>query len=175
MNKSILISIQPKYVEKILNGEKTIEIRKTMPKCELPIDVYIYCTKARKPQQDKDCVREDYLTVPHPWFKQHSHIKQQYVLGANYGECLNGKVVTKFTLKNVEQFYIFTEGLIQYWNACNLGKSCIPYDGLVNYIGKGKNGYAWNIDNLEIFDIPKDLNEFLVKAPESWCYVRKEK
>ena len=46
--KSIMISIQPQYVEKILNGEKTIEIRKTMPKCELPCKVYIYCTKPRK-------------------------------------------------------------------------------------------------------------------------------
>ena len=39
-----MISIKPKWVAKILNGEKTIEIRKTMPKCDLPIDVYIYCT-----------------------------------------------------------------------------------------------------------------------------------
>ena len=47
MNKSILISIKPRFVAKILNGEKTIEIRKTMPKCKLPIDVYIYCTKTK--------------------------------------------------------------------------------------------------------------------------------
>ena len=45
ITKKILISIQPQWVEKILNGEKTIEIRKTMPKCELPVKVYIYCTK----------------------------------------------------------------------------------------------------------------------------------
>ena len=46
--KEILISIKPKWVEKILNGEKTIEIRKTMPKCELPCKVYIYCTKGKE-------------------------------------------------------------------------------------------------------------------------------
>ena len=46
--KSILISIKPKWVAKILNGEKTIEMRKTMPKSDLPIDVYIYCTKDRE-------------------------------------------------------------------------------------------------------------------------------
>ena len=34
--REIMISIQPQWVEKILSGEKTIEIRKTMPKCELP-------------------------------------------------------------------------------------------------------------------------------------------
>ena len=33
--KSILISIRPEYAGKILNGEKTIEIRKTIPKYEL--------------------------------------------------------------------------------------------------------------------------------------------
>ena len=31
MQKSVLISIQPKWVEKIASGEKTIEVRKTKP------------------------------------------------------------------------------------------------------------------------------------------------
>ena len=43
--KSIIISIKPEWVYKILTGEKTLEIRKTFPVCEYPIDVYIYCTK----------------------------------------------------------------------------------------------------------------------------------
>ena len=43
--KSIMISIQPQWVSKILNKEKLVEIRKTKPKCELPCKVYIYCTK----------------------------------------------------------------------------------------------------------------------------------
>lgn len=41
--KSVLISIQPKWVEKIVNGEKTIEVRKTAPQ-EVPFKCYIYCT-----------------------------------------------------------------------------------------------------------------------------------
>jgi predicted transcriptional regulator len=45
--KAVLISIQPKWVEKIANGEKTIEVRKTAPKCEEPFKCYIYCTKTR--------------------------------------------------------------------------------------------------------------------------------
>lgn len=45
MNKVIIISEQPKGLAKILNGDKRIDIRKTMPKCELPIDVYYFCTK----------------------------------------------------------------------------------------------------------------------------------
>ena len=46
--KKILISIKPKWVAKILNGEKTIEVRKTAPKCELPCEVYIYCSKGKE-------------------------------------------------------------------------------------------------------------------------------
>ena len=42
--KSVLISIQPKWVEKIVNREKTIEVRKSRPKIETPFTCYIYCT-----------------------------------------------------------------------------------------------------------------------------------
>ena len=41
--KSVLISIRPKWTEKIANGEKTIEVRKTAPQ-EVPFKAYIYCT-----------------------------------------------------------------------------------------------------------------------------------
>lgn len=41
--KSVLISIKPKWVDKIASGEKTIEVRKTAPK-EVPFKAYIYCS-----------------------------------------------------------------------------------------------------------------------------------
>lgn len=41
--KSVLISICPKWVDKIVSGEKTIEVRKTAPK-EVPFKAYIYCS-----------------------------------------------------------------------------------------------------------------------------------
>ena len=44
--KSILISIKPKWVEKIESGKKTIEVRKSAPK-EVPFKAYIYCTKGK--------------------------------------------------------------------------------------------------------------------------------
>ena len=44
---AILMSIRPKWVAKILNGEKTIEIRKKFPKDYVGW-VYIYCTKDKK-------------------------------------------------------------------------------------------------------------------------------
>lgn len=47
--KSVLISIRPKWCELIANGKKTIEVRKTRPKCDTPFKCYIYCTKDFKP------------------------------------------------------------------------------------------------------------------------------
>lgn len=46
MIKAVLISIRPKWCEKIASGEKTIEVRKTRPKLETPFKVYIYCTQS---------------------------------------------------------------------------------------------------------------------------------
>lgn len=46
--KAVMISIQPKWVAKIANGEKTIEVRKTAPNCAALCEsfkCYIYCTK----------------------------------------------------------------------------------------------------------------------------------
>lgn len=45
MSKAVMLSIRPKWVEKIANGEKTIEVRKTKPKLDTPFKCYIYCTQ----------------------------------------------------------------------------------------------------------------------------------
>lgn len=45
MSKAVLISIRPKWVEKIANGEKTIEVRKTRPNLPTPFKAYIYCSQ----------------------------------------------------------------------------------------------------------------------------------
>ena len=44
MSKAVLISIRPEWCEKIANGEKTIEVRKTRPKMDPPFKGYIYRT-----------------------------------------------------------------------------------------------------------------------------------
>lgn len=44
MGKAVLISIRPEWVEKILSGKKTLEVRKTRPTMETPFKCYIYCT-----------------------------------------------------------------------------------------------------------------------------------
>lgn len=48
MSKAVMISIRPKWCEKIARGEKTIEVRKTRPKkLKNPFKCYIYCTQGR--------------------------------------------------------------------------------------------------------------------------------
>ena len=42
MRQAVLISIRPKWCEKIISGEKTIEVRKTRPKMDTPFKCYIY-------------------------------------------------------------------------------------------------------------------------------------
>lgn len=190
--KSILISIKPKYVADILNHKKTIEVRKSMPKCDLPIDVYIYCTKDNKHKLE------------------YCDYNGSCWSANDGGDYYNGKVVAKFTLNKVEEIdkicgnYVIKENeksSIHY--ECWLHKSCLLTSEISNYL-KGKIGYAWHIDNLVIFDKPKELREFrpsyrgkcqtskckycneyglcdveckderLTKAPQNMCYVEVE-
>lgn len=147
MKKAILISIRPEWVEKILNGEKTIEIRKSMPKCELPIDVYIYCSNPNKYR----------------------------LWRSSYRNVLNGKVVAKFTLNKVEKFKVEHLPLLQemgYINPYTLisftgnlktmyleQNSCLLLEDVYKY-AQNENVFAWHIENLQIFDKPMELSEF---------------
>ena len=45
MSKAVMLSIRPKWVEKIAGGEKTIEVRKTRPNLPTPFKAYIYCSR----------------------------------------------------------------------------------------------------------------------------------
>lgn len=173
--KAIMISIQPKWVAKILNGEKTIEIRKTCPQVfkhlkpyeGCSIDVYIYLTKNGGELFDGQA------TCPY----------------------LSGKVVAKFTLNKCREWHNYSwQEITKY--------GCISDNELREYSKGHKSLYIWHIDNLVIFDKPKELSEFvcacptekcckckyakfmcgqiacnkpkLTKAPQSWCYVEVE-
>lgn len=168
--KSILISIKPEWVALILNGNKTVEIRKTMPKCELPIKVYIYCTKAKSTNRHL-LKLDDEISGTH------------FVIG-HYGERIDGLVVAEFMLNRVEELEktilptiptcVYLTKTKRFASAVEkIG--CLSQNEIYNYLG-GKNGYAWYIDNLKIYDKPKELSEFGVKSqPQSWCYVEEIK
>lgn len=42
MSKAVLISIRPMWSQKIMSGQKTVEVRKTRPKMDTPFKCYIY-------------------------------------------------------------------------------------------------------------------------------------
>ena len=163
MSKSILISIQPQWVEKILKGEKTIEIRKTMPKCELPCKVYVYMTKKRNFFMANRKGEEI-------WFGDGLRYDKTEIV--KFPKCdvqywhLLGKVVAEFTLNKIENMVKHEKGK-DFWNFIDsnyiqnlLKKSCLSMEQIVNYVGDNKDAYAWFIEDLKIYDKPKELSEF---------------
>ena len=169
--KSVLISIRPKWTEKIANGEKTIEVRKTAPK-EVPFKAYIYCTIGNG-------VKGDYL-VP-------SGI-----------QC--GKVIGEFICDKVERLEEHIEqGGLYYILSDTFNEQAQLDNWELHDYGKGKTLYGWHISDLKIYDKPKELSEFCIpckvscencknpiyfecwceekgkkivtRPPQSWCYV----
>ena len=175
MSKAVMLSIRPKWCEKIANGEKTIEVRKTKPKLETPFKCYIYCTLPKYPHED--FIVTDY---PMPQF---------------YG---GGKVIGEFTCDRIFPINVFDNGSIQNWLFEHMERSCLTYEELADYIGNGKTGHGWHISDLLIYDQPRELSEFqratdpcdschaeytwectdckkfggnIKRPPQSWCYV----
>lgn len=173
--KSFLISIRPKWSAKILNGEKTAEIRRTAPKEWVdylsgktkkkpePMTGYIYCTQGK----------------PYVAYVDGKLYTQGDGTGRGPADiCFNGKVVAKFTLREVERF-----SKIEMSNGSTaiegpfktiikiLKKACLSVEELLAYCKMGDN-YAWQISDLVIFDKPKELSEFKEDF-QSWVYNRK--
>src|SRR5690606_1761593 len=88
MTKSLMLSIQPKHLVNILNGYKTLELRKTVPK-DFKGWVYIYCTKSKKDILHK--YKDKYYT-------------NHYLTFTDSAEVLNSKVVARFWFD--ETYYI---------------------------------------------------------------------
>lgn len=64
---NILISIKPQWCNLILNGRKTLEIRKSKPNLTTPFRCYIYCSEknAQNPHHNsKYTIRTEKLLKP---------------------------------------------------------------------------------------------------------------
>lgn len=171
--KAVLISIQPKWVEKIANGKKTIEVRKTAPK-QVPFKCYIYCTYPKKPA----------YTL---WLNRRT--KNKFLA--------DGKVIGEFVYDKVFLLHPYTydrgsadlerRKFIQTFEGSSkeneiLAATCLTQDEMFDYIGAGNYGYGWHISDLKIYDKPKELSEFFTpmgkrpsymveRPPQSWQYV----
>lgn len=154
--KSILISIKPEWVAKILNGGKTIEIRKTCPKeHHYSFDVYIYCTKPRGSRWKAVHLIGRRLNSPDPCSS---------FLG-------DGKVVAKCKCL-IGQMDFNNPKLGDGYADCILNDCCLTLEQARRYQGNRPTLKLWHISDLVIFSRPKKLSEFgLTRAPQSWQYV----
>lgn len=135
MSKAVMISIRPKWCEKICNGEKTIEVRKTRPKLQTPFKCYIYCT------------------MDHPYISVSCGELDKLNYRTNtVGRC-NGKVIGEFICDRIY-------GLAPLNHAPDdvEQQACLTREEIVRYL-KGV-GYGWHISDLKIYDKPKELSEF---------------
>lgn len=194
--KALLISIHPEHALNILNGSKTLELRKSVPKGYVGW-VYGYVTKG-KPRLFKIDGFDDYNVSNLPPF---------------YGNTINGTIPFRFWFDeyiklewldpslnikrndvNYYNYYALFENIYNNveWILPNL---CLTKQQVIDY-GKERDLYAWHIKKLEIFDKPMMLEEFqnympksndipealitsswqilhqpLTKAPQSWQYV----
>lgn len=180
MSKAVLISIRPKWVQKIASGEKTIEVRKTRPKLETPFKCYIYCT------------------MDHPYISVSCGELDKLNYRTNtVGRC-NGKVIGEFTCDRIDRLAPANEPYGIYDIDDNyVLQTCLENGALWDY-GHGTPLYGWHISDLRIYDTPKELSEFktlcrvdadccaclsynytkmdcdgrvIGRPPQSWCYV----
>ncbi len=140
--KSVLMSIAPKWCELIANGEKTIDVRKTKPKIETPFKCYIYCTNV------KNLSLREYVKI---------HSKT----GGGVDNW-SGKVIGEFVC----------DGIISHCEMANADiaeqQGKIQREDLFKY-ANGKELYGWHISDLKIYDVPKELSEFIVPTKFGCC------
>lgn len=151
MSKAVLISIRPKWCEKIVLGEKTIEVRKTRPKLETPFKCYIYCTKAEERLigilKDGD---ENYGEIYHgkPVFIKTDEGSVCDMWGKRQ------KVIGEFVCEEIVEI----DGARRIQSDV-ARPTCLEPSELHKYLGVAL-GYGWHISNLKIYDEPKELGEF---------------
>lgn len=139
--KSVLISIQPKWCELIASGKKTVEVRKTKPKTDVPFKCYIYQTKLR-------------------WVYTLLHALGFFAIARRLARGV-GKVIGEFVCDSVKMSLVGYDenGCPSYWDI--LDGSCLTPNELVCY-GEWKTLYGWHISDLVIYDKPKELSEFSI-------------
>ena len=174
MSKAVMLSIRPKWCEKIVNGEKTIEVRKTRPKWQTPFKCYIYCTIGGQDLNipiSQERLMRDYLET--------GSMKS---LNCPLG---NGKVVGEFTCERIVPITYDGGRLWCPTNAAFSPATCLSQAEIIAYIGDKGRCYGWHITDLRIYDAPRELREFtglrntrfgvepydIKRPPQSWCYV----
>lgn len=157
MKRALLISIHPEWAEKILNGEKTIEIRTWIP---------------------KDYVGWVYVAITKDNYKNHLYKKDgvwtltdKHIFHYPYKN-ICGKVAFRFWYESYQTIK-WEQNYYEYVAHDLLLNACLTNEQVKKY-GKGRTLYAWHIDNLEVFDKPKELSEFWSEPIDFSIHTRAE-
>lgn len=164
--KSVMLSIQPKWIEKIVNGEKTIEVRKSRPKIETPFKCYIYMTATKE-----RCRFWEYITA-------YQNSEGNILDGSQkvIGEFICDKI---YEIKNRGNSFMIGNDIALTNRIAS--ESCLEFSDLREYL-IDKDGYGWHISDLVIYDKPKELGNFFTpmgkrpsymieRPPQSYMYV----
>lgn len=156
MSKAIMLSIRPKWVEKIASGEKTIEVRKTKPKLETPFKCYIYCTRDKHLAFMQNRTGTNLIAC--------MDVDAAIPVGGAIG---NGKIIGEFTCDQIiDAWWDYVPDAITRevtgGNLEALDGSGMTDEELFSYVGESMRGhcYGWHISDLRIYDAPKKLGEF---------------
>nr|DAF62899.1 MAG TPA: hypothetical protein [Caudovirales sp. ctu3532] len=181
VKRAVLISIRPKWCEKIASGKKTIEVRRNFPKLDVPFKVYIYCTRQKLLMKSNVsgnlCVERGK--------------KCKEVLESRGMTEYSGKIIGEFVCRTMEEFTTldYYENTAQ--NFVIAKDACMTLAEMTDYEYKGHSPclFGWHISDLVIYDKPVALEKVtgvrntrlgvelyqMERAPQSWCYVEEQK
>lgn len=166
--KSVLISIHPEWCEKIINGQKTIEVRKTRPKIETPFKCYIYCTKPKIYNSTTSLFLDELYRLPSGEIKFGSSIElSSFPDQWNKDNFLNGKVIGEFICNQIDSLDPNTSGLFTDFTTPLL-RICMSLGEIIEYNNRN-DVYLWHISDLVIYDKPKELSEFVIECKRVYC------
>lgn len=171
MSECMMLSIQPEWVAKILNGDKTIEVRKQFPSIfnnKEHFKVYIYCTQ------------KHYL-LSYPVNDETRFFDTDDKEKAQSYQHHEGKVVGEFicddvyTLKNKGNCFKVEESSEKTNHIAR--QSCLGYEDMKRYCPD--TAYGYHISDLKIYDEPIEIGRFLltngnqvIRPPQSYFYVK---
>lgn len=187
--KAMLITVKGQYACEIMNGNKTIEVRKNTALAngiKKLIAEYgkaiIYVAVSKDNKSGIMAIYDD--NDRETWVDHYELVKGKMLVADEF----RSKVAFMFECEKVEDIIydvlygcyhgygkpIFDEKNREVDTEWKLSPydlekhSCLTQEQLNKYL-KGKNGYAIHISNLTIFDRPKEISEFTTNKKEFYC------
>ena len=176
MKKGILLSIRPEWCNLILQGRKTVEVRKTKPEgVKPPFKCYIYCTLAGSDSLFMDVLNRDMVAWNRGgWPEKKGHVIGEFICN---------------DIRHIGPEYCVAKEDIE----SAIAGSCLTVPQVKDYAG-WKSGmsyadlkdlYGWHISNVKLYEKPYKLSDFtglqktrfglrsvkIERPPQSWRYV----